>query len=194
MDNELLNLISEFSLETIIIASIIFVLTMIVKLPIKIITNKTNEAKRKAINSVFILIPLIFSFLITTLYYGINESVWFSINHIRVILTSWLLSLSIYNIFERGKFIVINFFNNYDEKELVEETESEIKKLINKLNEDKQKLKQIDKHISELTNNKSSNLSTIFKSNIEIANLNDEKEQLKTEIDIIKNEIEIKNT
>ena len=181
MLENIISVISEFSYESLIIAFLVFILTMIIKYPIKKATNKMNETKRKAINSIFILIPLIMSFLISILYYRFIQSIWISITNIKVVFSSWLLSLSIYNIYERIKLIIINIFNGKEDLDYIEKNNNEIKNLLNKLHKDQQKLNQID-------------IQTIFNSNIEIANLTNEKKQLKNEINNIKNEIETKST
>ena len=202
MLENVISVISEFSYESLIIAFLVFILTMIIKYPIKKATNKMNETKRKAINSIFILIPLIMSFLISILYYRFIQSIWISITNIKVVFSSWLLSLSIYNIYERIKLIIINIFSGKQDLDYIEKNNNEIKNLLNKLHKDQQKLNQIEKHILDLTNKqdnvsckqKNIDIQTIFNSNIEIANLTNEKKQLKNEINNIKNEIETKST
>lgn len=77
---EIFEFLKDFSWEVLAISFIVFALTMIIKLPIKKATAKLAENKRKAINSVIILIPIILSFVTTTLFFGIVNDVWFSFN------------------------------------------------------------------------------------------------------------------
>lgn len=195
MEYDILNLLSEFSIETLIISTVIFLMTMIIKYPIKKSTHKVNETKRKTINSVIVLIPALLSTIITISYYKISYNLWFSPSILKIIISSWLLSLSIYSIYERLKLILVNFINKKSDDKLIQDTKKEIKSLLSKLKLDKESMSKLQKEIDFITNeNKKNiesknNLTTIFESNIEIANLNDKKISLEKEIKELQNKI-----
>lgn len=191
----ILNTLSDFSFDVFIIAFIVFTLTNITKHPIKKVTNKFKESKRLAVNSIIVLIPFTLSIIVTISYYGIIDNIWFSIKHIQSIINSWLLSLSIYAIYERIKLIVKNVVKGKTDEELIKETEKDIKKLLSKIKTDEQKIKAIEKNISQLTkeinlNENVINLLTVFNNNIKIADLNNQKNNLESEIKEIKTELE----
>lgn len=197
MIESILNSISDFSFEVLIIAITVFILTNIIKQPIKKITNKLNESKRLATNSVIVLVPITLSTIVTILYYGISSNTWFSMTHVKTIINSSILSISIYAIYERIKLIIKNAINGNNDKELIQETEKDIKKLLSKIKNDQQKIKDIEKHISQLTkeidlNEDVINLLTVFNNNIKIADLNNQKNNLKNEIKEIQIELEKK--
>lgn len=100
MNDFIVNL-NTISLEVFMGALIVFLLTMLVKLPIKKATAKFDENKRKAINTVIVFIPLILSVVLCVGYYLVLGK---KLNFESIItngLSVYVLSLSIYAIFAR---------------------------------------------------------------------------------------------
>lgn len=100
MNDFIVNL-NTISLEVFVGALIVFLLTMLVKLPIKKATAKFDENKRKAINTVIVFIPLILSVVLCVGYYLVLGK---KLNFESIItngLSVYVLSLSIYAIFAR---------------------------------------------------------------------------------------------
>ncbi len=96
MDGELINTIKNISLESLCIAFGVFALTMLVKWPIKKCTAKFPEDKRKAVNTVILLIPIILALIGSILYYGFFKASWFSLKAFETAFSSCIVSLTIY--------------------------------------------------------------------------------------------------
>lgn len=101
MESEIILALKNMSLETFIIALIVFALTMILKLPIKKYTSRFNNDKRRAINTIIIFIPALLSLLLSILYFGIFKKTWFCLYAYETSLNTYFLSLTIYAIFSR---------------------------------------------------------------------------------------------
>ena len=76
MNNEFIFNLKNISIETIVISIIVFGLTMLIKWPIKKLTQKLEENKRKAVNTVIVFTPMILCFILNILYYGIFKNQW----------------------------------------------------------------------------------------------------------------------
>ena len=111
MDGEILDTIKSLSFESLCIAFVVFGLTMLVKLPIKCCTKKLVETKRKAINTTIVIIPVVLSVIISILYFGIFEATWFSVSVLETAFSAWVISLTLYAIYERVLFIVKGFLS-----------------------------------------------------------------------------------
>ena len=190
MENEFLLNINYLSLEVIIIAIIVFSLTMIIKYPIKKATAKLEENRRKAVNTFIVFIPMGLSFVLCLLYFGIFMDKWLDSFVIDTIGRCYLLSVCIYAVFSRI-LIIIKGAKNTDEgieillpkKETINTIKKNIENLSILLKVDKEKvqniinemeklietrkkltcgvflqntvaIKEIDKKINELTNEK----------------------------------------
>jgi len=88
-------------------AIIVFVLTLMLKLPIKKTTIKFEETKRKAVNTTIILIPVVLSALICSVSSGLYFGEWFSEKVIQNAVSVYLLSFAIYSIFSRIKIVIV---------------------------------------------------------------------------------------
>lgn len=200
MEEYIFNLINYVSLETIIISFIIFIFTMLIKIPIKKLTSKLGETKRKAINSIIILIPIILSIIINVLYFILFKP----INLIYNTLNSWLISLSIYAIYERLKLIIKAFLEGKADNNLIESTNKSIKEDLSELlitiknnekllEKTKNQLSNLNKiKINIETNTKTLDLSKLFKTNLEIQTLTTKEKDLENEINELKNQLKIK--
>lgn len=200
---EILDFLSNFSWEILVISVILFILTMFIKWPIKRATSKLEENKRKAVNSVIIAIPVILSFVITPLFFGIVKNEWFSLMIIEDAITSSLLSISFFVIYQRIIIVIKGFISNKKSVEniSISETITTIKNDIKSLNlilkNDENKLKDISKKILCLLNIKKEieetkdciDLNKLSETNTQIQTLTNEETKLEEQINITKNQI-----
>lgn len=198
MEHYILNLFTSFSYQSIIIASITFIVTMIIKTPIKKFTSLLTEEKRKGINSIIILIPLMLSIIISFAYYIIIYNIYFNYIIIETAINSWIISLSIYAIYNRIKIIAIYIITIIKDKEIttksISDIDNNLKDLNIKLKSDEKVLNEITVKIHKLLenkiilkqNNSSSSLNELYKTNIEIESLNNKKNNLETQINELK--------
>ena len=101
MEDYIMYLVNNFSLEFFLMSLIVFVLTIIIKIPIKNATSKLEENKRQAVNSVIILIPLLLSFVANLIYFLIVEKNVLSLEYVSCALSVFVMSISIYLIVSR---------------------------------------------------------------------------------------------
>lgn len=200
---ELLDFINNFSLDILGVAFVIFILTMFIKLPIKKATSKLSEEKRKAINSVIIVIPAILSFILTTLFSGMVNNNWFSITIIENSITSCLLSISIYILYQRIVIVIKGFIsgqktlNETNLKEAISTIKNDIKSLNLVLKNDEIKLKDISKKILSLNDIKNKlesttrlvDLNSLSETNIKIQELTEIETKLEEQIDNTRKQI-----
>ncbi len=124
MENFYILNITQISKITYLLAIIVFILTFIIKLPIKKKTKSFCEEKRKAINSFIILIPLTLSITINILYFYFtskelifNEILKYSIN-------TYVIDTIIYAFYSRLQIIIKGIKTNenlkisYDNKSI----------------------------------------------------------------------------
>ena len=154
MDSEFLLNLKEISIESIIIAGIVFALTMLIKWPIKKATSKLQENKRKAVNTVIVFIPIVLSFALSVLYYGIFLKQWFSTEMLDTMTSSYFLALLVYAIFSRIVVLIKGVGGKTADENFSKETISYIKqniKTISKtLKTDETKLAKIVSQIENL--------------------------------------------
>lgn len=101
MESEFILNLKEISVQTIVIAVLVFALTMLIKWPIKKATAKFDESKRKAVNTVIVFIPMFLSLVFSSLYLGIFKKEWFKISVLDLLTTSYVLALTIYAFYSR---------------------------------------------------------------------------------------------
>ena len=101
MEYELLRSLKECTWQTLVIAVGAFLLTYLIKIPIKKWSSKLNEEKRRMSNSIIIFIPFVLSLIASIIYYGISKSDWFSLFVLDSAFSSWICSLSLYAIITR---------------------------------------------------------------------------------------------
>ena len=200
---ELWEFINNFSLDILGVSFAIFILTMFIKLPIKKATSKLSEEKRKAINSVIIVIPAILSFILTTLFSGMVNNNWFSITIIENSITSCLLSISIYILYQRIVIVIKGFIsgqkslNETNLKEAISTIKNDIKSLNLVLKNDELKLKDISKKILSLNDIKNKlesttslvDLNSLSETNIKIQELTEIETKLEEQIDNTRKQI-----
>lgn len=161
MNDFIVNL-NTISLEVFVGALIVFLLTMLVKLPIKKATAKFDENKRKAINTVIVFIPLILSVVLCVGYYLVLGK---KLNFESIItngLSVYVLSLSIYAIFARLWVIIKSVIsgkksiNSTEIKAEIDEVKNSVTNLSSKFDFNLTSLDEIVKKIDILKNLKKS--------------------------------------
>ncbi len=101
MESEFILNLKEISVQAIVIAVLVFALTMLIKWPIKKATAKFDESTSKAVNTVIVFIPMFLSLVFSSLYLGIFKKEWFKISVLDLLTTSYVLALTIYAFYSR---------------------------------------------------------------------------------------------
>lgn len=203
MDLDFLKLLNNYTLETILISIVAFLLTYILKIPVKKSSSKLTEEKRKMVNVVIIFIPLIICYISSTIYYGITQGDFISFLIIDSSLSAWLLSLSLYAIFSKIIIIIKGLLSGkiqYDEisKTVIKTVNDNIKTISKKLKIDEKEMNNCIKKLEDLIRVKNNilkisnelNLEEVTKINSEINNLTDQKNKLYVNIENTKKIIE----
>lgn len=100
MDDNVVEIIAQYGLETILIAVIVNVLTALIKMPIKYLASKTKHSTR--ITRFIVVLPLIIGFVITLSYTKLTTGgLSFGKEFVTLWLTSSSLSLTIYAVIEK---------------------------------------------------------------------------------------------
>ena len=197
MDYEIFNIFKDYTLEVILIGLSAFLLTYIIKWPIKKATEKLDENKRKAVNIVIIFIPLIISIIASILYYGIAKNVWASFMVFDSAFSSWIISLSLYAIVSRIWLVIKGIFsgkiklNSELTKETIEYFKDKIKNISKELKVDEKSLTNIVNKIEELAKLRdlltsdtiNPDITKIAEVNTQISNLETKQKTLQDEID-----------
>ncbi len=195
MENDILLALKNISIETLVIAFIVFSLTMLLKWPIKKFTSNFNENKRKAINTVIVFIPALLSLSFSILYYGLIKESWFCSSTFDTCISSYLLSLSIYAIFSRLVILIKGIasgkikVNSKEASQTITEVKEEVSSLSNVLSSNNNKVNEIIKKIQELNDLKQSiEISNTTNSLIPINDINEEITKLeKYKLELEKN-------
>ena len=198
--------LKEISIQVIVISLLVFSLTMLIKWPIKKITAKLEENKRKAINTVIVFIPMVLAFVFSVLYFGIFENKWLDLSVYDTTASSYLLAVTIYAIYSRIVILIKGTKTSSvsaDELEISSENFLDIKKNIKTLSKslklDEKKLENIVADIEKLliarnsiVNNTSyQNISQAEKIDIQIRELEFEKDEVTNNISEKQEEIEL---
>ena len=100
MTEDIVSIISQYGLETIMIAVLINIATALIKMPIKYFANKTKHSAR--ITRFIVILPLIIGFVITLCYMKfIVCNFSFGKEFVTLWLTSGSLSLTVYAVIEK---------------------------------------------------------------------------------------------
>lgn len=204
MDNEILEFIKYLSIKSLCIGIIAFFLTMLIKWPLKKLTAKLSEEKRKAVNIAILIIPVSISLILSMLYYGIFKSNWLTISIVDTGISSWFISLSIYAIYERILMIIKAIksgkikIDNQLTKETINFLKSSLKDLNTIIKEKEKNLKDISEKIKSLDQIKNmlesagfnKDIAKLSETNIEIQALQNEKKFLQNQITQTQNQIE----
>lgn len=197
----ILDTIRNTSIEIIVMALIVFVATMLIKIPIKKKTSTLAENKRKLWNSLIIPIPLLLSF-ITAIVYG-----FIFLDYIKVgkmfdlSISTYILSLTIYAIYSRIVVIIQGFKNgNISLDECITQTQEVLlSDTSNIITEEEQELLEVVNQIKILitekellTNSQQVSLATLATTNIKIQSLQEKKKALENLIKNQKEKLQIK--
>lgn len=193
MENDIFMLIKSLSIETIIISIIVVIITGFVKVPIKKITSKYTSDKEKSLNTLITAIPLFISSMLTFIYLTINKTA-FSFNKLtNCSISSWIISLSLYAIYEKTKIFIKGFISGNLDENSINGATIIASKLLKQLTIDEKDLTMINKELIKLYKVKENNISNLEKLsniNIEINKLKTKEKQLKKEINSTKNKIQ----
>lgn len=155
MENEFLLSLKEISLEVIIISILIFAFTMLIKWPIKKATSKLDENKRKATNTIIVFIPMILSFIFSTLYFGIFKKIWFSEKVFETMGSAYVLAFATYAVYSRIVILIkgaknSNVVNDGLSKKAVAYIKQNIKTISNTIKVDEKNLEKVITEIEKL--------------------------------------------
>lgn len=97
---QILELVKDYGLETVIIALLVNVVVGVVKMPIKVLAGKLKDCTK--VTRFIVFLPIIFGFLFSFGYaYFIQQAYSFNKEFVTLWLTSSSLSLTFYAIFEK---------------------------------------------------------------------------------------------
>lgn len=201
MDYEIFNIFKDYTLEVILIGLGAFLLTYLIKWPIKKATVKLDENKRKAVNIVIIFIPLILSIVASILYYGFAKDTWATAMVFDSAFSSWLISLSLYAVVSRIWLVIKGICSGKIEinSELTDEAikyiKENIKSISKQLKVDEKSLTNIVSKIEELVKLRdlltsdtiNPDMDKIADVNSQITNLETEQQKLESDIENKKN-------
>lgn len=154
MESEFIYNLKKTSLEAIIIGLLVFGFTMLIKWPIKKLTAKLDENKRKAVNTIIVFIPMILSLIFSTLYFGIFKSDWFGTSAFDCSATAYIFAVTVYAVLSRI-IIVIKGTKNSDvsqsyDKEFIKNIKTKITDFSQVLKLDEKKLIKVIDEIDRL--------------------------------------------
>lgn len=202
MESEFLFNLKEISIQVIVISILVFGLTMLIKWPIKKYTEKFEENKRKAINTVIVFIPMLLSLILSVLYYGIFEKEWFTEVVFETMGSSYLLAVAVYAIYSRIVNIVKGTKTQVENEDLSKETitflKENIKNISKTIKTDEKKLTNIVIEIEKLLSVKDEiisninfqDISSVEKLDNQIKQLEAQKQTLTSSISVQQSELE----
>ncbi len=201
MEKEFLLNLKSISLEIFVVAFIVFALTSILKLPIKKLTSKLEENRRKAINTIIVFIPMLLSGLLTTLYFGIMKHDWLSNLAFETSISVYVLSISIYAIMSKIILLIKGIktgeikTDSKSTQEVITSIKSDISSLTNILNIDKTQLENVKTKIEKLSSLKETVLDSepLKEITLQLNELLTQKNKLENKILITQNQIYKKN-
>ena len=179
---EINSIVESFSVEALVVGLITFIVTMYIRKRIKKRSSNLEESKRKLVNSVLVIIPFVISVCISVGYLCYIEE----IETYRVIdigCSGWLVSMSIYAVYERSGIVLNGLFSG--KQELVKEEVSSVLKVIK---EKEKTMKTVKKKMEELMDSKSkvTSLSKILEINRELNVYSSQLNTLSKEIEEMK--------
>ena len=154
MSGEFILNLTNVSLEVIVIAVLVFALTMLIKWPIKKVTAKLEENKRKAVNTVIVFIPMILSAMLNFLYSGIFSGDWLTYAMLESSCSAYILAIVIYAIYSRIVILIKGAKSSSTNEDFSKETlaylKQNIKTLSKTLKVDEKNLNNIITQIDKL--------------------------------------------
>lgn len=202
MDSELFLNLKNISWQVIVIAFIVFGLTMLIKWPIKNATSKLDENKRKAVNTVIVFIPMVLSILLNGLYFGIIRHEWFSEMVFETSGSIYILALVIYAIYSRIVIIIkgvksTSLVNENLSKETISFIKQNIKTISKTLKVDESNLEKVILKIEDLlkireeitSNLEYQDIATTENIDNQVSELKKEENTLKANISSLKEQL-----
>lgn len=201
MDYEIFNIFKDYTLEVILIGLGAFLLTYLIKWPIKKATEKLDENKRKAVNIVIIFIPLLLSVIASILYYGFAKDEWATLMVFDSTFSSWIISLSLYAIVSRIWLVIKGIasgkikVNSELTDEAIKYIKENIKNISKQIKVDEKSLTNVVSKIEELAKLRdlltsdtiNPDMEKIADVNSQITNLETEQQKLESDIENKKN-------
>lgn len=201
MDYEIFNIFKDYTLEVILIGLGAFLLTYLIKWPIKKATEKLDENKRKAVNIVIIFIPLLLSVIASILYYGFAKDEWATLMVFDSAFSSWIISLSLYAIVSRIWLVIKGIasgkikVNSELTDEAIKYIKENIKNISKQIKVDEKSLTNVVSKIEELAKLRdlltsdtiNPDMEKIADVNSQITNLETEQQKLESDIENKKN-------
>ena len=179
---EINSIVESFSVEALVVGLITFIVTMYIRKRIKKRSSNLEESKRKLVNSVLVIIPLMVSVSISVGYlYYIEEMEIYRV--IDIGCSGWLVSMSIYAVYERSGIVLNGLFSG--KQELVNEEVSSVLKVIK---QKEKTMKTVKKKMEELMDSKSkvTSLSRVLEINRELNVCSSQLATLSKEIEEMK--------
>ena len=179
---EINSIVESFSVEALVVGLITFIVTMYIRKRIKKRSSNLEESKRKLVNSVLVIIPLMVSVSISVGYlYYIEEMEIYRV--IDIGCSGWLVSMSIYAVYERSGIVLNGLFSG--KQELVNEEVSSVLKVIK---QKEKTMKTVKKKMEELMDSKSkvTSLSKVLEINRELNVCSSQLNTLSKEIEEMK--------
>ena len=184
----ILDTIKNTSIEIIVMALIVFLLTLLIKIPIKRQTSKLVENKRKLWNSLIIPIPLLLSFIIAIGYNFIFSEQLKLDKLFDLAISIYILSITIYAIYSRVVVIIKGLKSGdislnecitqaqevllSDTTHVVTEEEQELLEVVNQI-------KTLATEKEMLVNSQHKRLATLSHTNIKIQSLQEKRRRWK---------------
>ena len=179
---EINSIVESFSVEALVVGLITFIVTMYIRKRIKKRSSNLEESKRKLVNSVLVIIPLVISVCISVGYlYYIEEMEIYRV--IDIGCSGWLVSMSIYAVYERSGIVINGVFSG--KQELVKE---EVSSMANYIKEKEKTMKIVKKKMEELIESrcKETSLSKVLEINRELNVCSSQLATLSKEIEEMK--------
>lgn len=179
---EINSIVESFSVEALVIGLVTFMITMKIRSKVKSKSKSLEESKRKLVNSVLVIIPLVISMCISTGYlYYLKLLELFKV--VDVGCSGWLVSMSIYAVYERSGILINGLFSS--DPRVVDDTISSISKVIK---EKEKEMKRVKKKMEELIKSKSkvTSLGVLLEINRELNVYSKEIDTLSKEIEEMK--------
>lgn len=151
MEQDFLFNLKEMSWEVVVIAVVVFGLTMLIKWPIKKVTSRLEENKRKAVNTVIVFIPMILSLLLNVLFFGLFKAKWFAAEVFEAAFSSYLLAVGLYAVYSRIIILIKGVKKQTENQDFSKEAVAYIKKNITTISKTlKVDEKKMDDVVSEI--------------------------------------------
>ena len=184
MEEYFLYLIDNFSLTVFLMSLGVFILTSLIKMPIKRATSAFNEAKRQGINTLIILIPLVLSFLACLVYFLIENRPILTYSYLSCSLSVCIMSITIYLIYARVIIIIKGIISGKINTSTEDKTDIDISSDIQL--EQNTEIMDIQKRLEDLIKLKQllesqggiHNITAIVETNKEIASLQAQEQEI----------------